>query len=267
MIEFWDSALVLLLLLGASALGMFMQPFLSERHRSRETVEVIQLVVTMLVTFAALVLGLLTTAAKVSFDTIGNDVRGLATDVIQLDRLLEEYGSGAEAARQTLRIYTAAAIASTWTEEPIPPGTDHPRSLPITATDAPIESTTLGDMLRHVEVQIRALRPPDAEHQRLVSDSLDQFERIAQRRWKLIEEAHSSISMPFYVVLVFWLAIVFASFGLSAPRNMLTFIVILMGGLSIASAVFVLIELDTPFVGLLTVPSQPMRDALAHLSR
>ena len=267
MIEFWDSALVLLLLLGASALGMFMQPFLSERHRSRETVEVIQLVVTMLVTFAALVLGLLTTAAKVSFDTIGNDVRGLATDVIQLDRLLEEYGSGAEAARQTLRIYTAAAIASTWTEEPIPPGTYYPAL----AAD---HRHRCADREHHAGRYAEACRSPDprppaarCEHQRLVSDSLDQFERIAQRRWKLIEEAHSSISMPFYVVLVFWLAIVFASFGLSAPRNMLTFIVILMGGLSIASAVFVLIELDTPFVGLLTVPSQPMRDALAHLSR
>ncbi len=104
-------------------------------------------------------------------------------------------------------------------------------------------------------------------HQRLVSDCLGQFQRVAQQRWKLIEEAHSSISLPFYVVLVFWLVIVFASFGLSAPRNALVFIMILMGGLSIASAVFVLLELDTPFVGLLTVPSQPMRDALAHLSR
>ena len=159
MIEFWDSALVLLLLLGASGLGLFVQPFLSDRHRSRETTEVIQLIVTMLVTFAALVLGLLTTSAKVSFDTVGNDVRGLATNVIQLDRLLEEYGPDADDARQTLRIYTAAAIASTWTKEPKPPGTYYPRELPITATDAPIESTTLGDVLRQVEVRIRALQP------------------------------------------------------------------------------------------------------------
>jgi prepilin signal peptidase PulO-like enzyme (type II secretory pathway) len=82
-------------------------------------------------------------------------------------------------------------------------------------------------------------------------------------RWKLIEEAHSSISDPFFVVLAFWLAIVFASFGLSAPCNLLSYLTILLGTLSITSVIFVILDLDTPFTGVFMVSSQPLGDALA----
>ena len=78
---------------------------------------------------------------------------------------------------------------------------------------------------------------------------------------------HLDLNAFFYVVLVFWLAVVFASFGLNAPRNLLSYITIALGGLSIASALFVILELDTPFEGLFTVSSRPMRDALTYLSR
>src|SRR5581483_5730149 len=126
-------------------------------------------------------------------------------------------------------------------------------------------STTLTEMLGRVEATIRALQPADALHRRLASDCLDRFERLEQQRWNLVAEAHGSISDPFYGVLVFWLVIVFASFGLSAPRSVLSFVTIGLGALSIASVLFVILDLDTPFSGLFVVPSAPMRAALAHL--
>ncbi len=267
MTELMDAGLLLLALLGASLFGVLMQPLLAERHRSRETVELIQLVITMLVTFAALVLGLLTTSVKASFDTISNDMRGYATDIIQLDRLLTEYGNGTDSIRQQLRSYTAAVIATTWVDKSQPTGIDYPKFPPRLPTDAALESSGLGRMLANIELRIRMLPAPDQMHQRLVADSLNQLAVMLQQRWKLIEEAHPSIAMPFYLVLIFWLVIVFASFGLSSPRNTLAATVILLGALSIASAIFVILELDTPFVGLITIPSQPMRDALAHLAQ
>jgi len=99
MSEAADAAIMLLILLGGSALGVFVRPFLSERHRSQETTDLIRLVVTMLVTFAALVLGLLTSSVKASFDGVDDDLRSFAIQVIQLDRSLRQYGSAAEAAR------------------------------------------------------------------------------------------------------------------------------------------------------------------------
>jgi hypothetical protein len=120
--EFWDAGLVLVALLGSSALGLFVRPLLSERHKSREVIEFVQLVVAMVMTFAALVLGLLTSSVKSSFDKVGNDLRTVAVELIQLDRSLREWGTETRPARELLRSYTAAAIATTWTGEPKPPG-------------------------------------------------------------------------------------------------------------------------------------------------
>jgi len=87
MTEFCDARLVLVILLGSSALGLYVRPLLSERHRSREVIEFVQLVVAMVMTFAALVLGLLTSSVKSSFDKVGNDLRAVAVELIQLDRI------------------------------------------------------------------------------------------------------------------------------------------------------------------------------------
>jgi len=261
-----DAAIVLVILLGGSALGLVIRPLLSERHRSREVIDFVQLVVAMLMTFAALVLGLLTSSVKSSFDKVGSDLRGLAIQMIQLDRSLREWGSEADPARTLLRTYTAGAIATTWTREPKPPGDDYPARIP-EGTRSFLEGTVTGDLLTRIELDIRQLEPHDAMHRRLLTTCIAQFERLMQTRWRLVEETGSSISVPFYVVLVFWLAIVFGSFGLTMPRNALSYTAIGLGAVSIASAMFVILELDTPFSGLFTVSSQPLRDALAHLSQ
>jgi hypothetical protein len=265
MAQVLDAALVLGILLGSTALGLFIRPLLSERHRSREAVDFVQLVVAMLMTFAALVLGLLTSSVKSSFDKVGNELRGLAVQLIQLDRSLREWGVETQPTRQLLRDYTAAAIATTWAREPKPPG-NYPTEVP-TGPASHLEGSAMTDMLTQIEIDIRQLEPHDPMHRRLATTCIAQFERLMQTRWRLIEESGSSISTPFYIVLVFWLAVVFASFGLNAPRNALSYTTILLGALSITSAIFVILELDSPFAGLFTVSSQPMRDALAHLSQ
>ncbi len=265
MIEFLESILLLVLLLAAAALGLFVRPLLSERHATRETFDLVRLVSTMLLTFAAIVLGLLTTSAKASFDQIGNDLRGLGIEVIELDRLLREYGSEAEPARELLRRYTDGVIATSWPEEtPLPAQL----ALPRTANPEPgslRESPDLGKLLNQMELHLRQLHPAGATQARLVSDALNAFQHLSQRRWKLIEEAHSSISTPFYAVLLFWLMVLFLTFGLSAPRNPLVYCMLGLGALSIASAIFVILDLDAPVGGLFSTSSEPLRVALAHL--
>jgi len=261
-----DAAVLLAILLGCCTLGILIRPFLAERHRSREVVEFVQLVVAMLMTFVALVLGLLTSSVKSSFDKVGNDLKGLSIQMIQLDRSLRVWGAETQPTRDLLRAYTAAAIATTWVREPKPPGDYYPTEVPTNAGSY-LESSVMGDMLTRIEVDIRQLEPRDQKQRRLLTTCIAQFERLMQTRRPLVEETGSSISLPFYVVLVFWLAIVFGGFGLTAPRNALSYTTIVLGGLSIVSAFFVIQELDTPFSGLFAVSSQPLRDALSHLSQ
>jgi hypothetical protein len=220
MAETASAAVVLVLLLGSSALGILVRPLLSERHRSLEMSDFLQFVATMLITSVALVLGLLTTSVKVSFDKVGNDLKGFSIAVIRLDQSLREWGSATEPERALL-----------------------------------------------CRLDLRRLDVQDPLHRRLAADCLIQLQRLMQLRWQLIEEGGSSITTPFYVIVVFWLVIVFASFGLTAPRNALSYTAIALGALSIASVIFVILELDTPFDGLIVVSSQPLRSALDHLDR
>ena len=68
-------------------------------------------------------------------------------------------------------------------------------------------------------------------------------------------------------MLVFWLAIIFASLGLFAPRNGTVYTIIFVCALSVATAIFLILEMDQPFEGLLQIPDAPLRSALAEMSR
>jgi hypothetical protein len=267
MTELETSVVVFFCLLAATGLGAFARPLLPEEHKAHETVQLLKLVVGTLVTFAALVLGLLTASSKTVFDTTTTDIRTYAAALIQLDNSLREYGPDADAARRILRAYTAAAIASTWAQEPPPPGDYYQKTLaPGSGTDN-LDSRTLGAMLERAQQNIRALKPPDQFHQKLADEALGQFDRLIRQRWKIVEEARGSASSPFDRILVFWLLVIFLCFGLIAPRNALALVLIMLGALSIASTVLAILDLDTPFTGAILVPSQSMRDALAYLNR
>jgi hypothetical protein len=96
--------------------------------------------------------------------------------------------------------------------------------------------------------------------------ALQQFGHLVDGRWKPLEDAHTSIPLPFFRVLEFWLLIVFATLGLIAPRNLLALARIVLAAVAIASVIFAIMEMDTPFTGRTTVSIAPMRDALARLS-
>ncbi|BDC37033.1 hypothetical protein [Paraburkholderia terrae] len=263
--ETLSALVVFALLLAGTGVGFFGKAYLPEEHRRHETLQLIQLVMTMLVTFAALVLGLLTASAKSSFDTVGNDFRSYAAELIQLDMALRQYGPEAQYPRTLLRAYTAAAIAATWPGED-PPSGDYPR-FKSDLSHEKLEGIGLGQMLNDAFVAVRKLQPTDSYQQHTQAECIARFERVIQARWTLIEEAHSSISKPFLTTLTFWLMIIFLCFGIVAPRNALALVMVMLGAVSIASAVYVIVDLDTPLTGPIVSSSLPMRDALAHLDR
>ena len=121
------STFYLFILLGvAAAFGFFVKTRLPERHRSRDSFELVQTSITLLVTFTAIVLGLLTNSVKSGFDSAYN-VRGrYAAALAQLDSCLDDYGPQTSPMRGQLRSYTAAVIASTWPDEPPPQGVSYP---------------------------------------------------------------------------------------------------------------------------------------------
>jgi hypothetical protein len=204
----------------------------------------------LIATITALVLGLLVASAKSSFDAQRSGLVQLAANVVFLDRILAHYGAEAKEAREQLRSAVADLLDRTWPEA-------GSRSGQLTA---PGEYESVYDT-------IQALAPLSEAQRSLQAAALKTGGDIAQARWLLFAQKGSSIPVPFLVVLVFWLAILFASFSLFARPNATVVATLLICALSVASAVFLILELDRPFEGLLKIPSDPLRGALDQLGR
>ena len=226
--------------------------------------ELVQVAITLLVTFAAIVLGLLTTSVKAGFDAAADARGAYAGQLAQMDRCLRDYGPETQHIRGQLRGYVAAVIASTWPNEPAPTGVSYPDMSKIPHLG---ESSVLGNIMNDIGLEIHALKPADQFHQSLLSDCGRQFSELVKGRWTVIEGIRGSISTPFYWVLVFWFVVLFASFGVIAPPNAMSVTVIFLSAISVAVAMFVILDMDLPYGGLFGIPSTSMRNALADMMR
>jgi len=113
--------------------------------------------------------------------------------------------------------------------------------------------------------KIDALTPQNDNQRALRSQAETMALDVGRTRLLLFEHLGASIPVPFLVVLVTWLCIIFASFGLFAPRNATVVAVLCVCALSVAGAIFLILELDRSFEGLLQVSGAPLRAALAQL--
>ncbi len=251
---------IFLLLLCTSGIGMALRPRLRDKHLASDTVDHVRLVVSILVTLTALVLGLVLTNVKSSFDTFDSRMRAFAGDLSNLDIHLQEYGDEAKPIRAMLREYVAAAIADSWRDEPQPTGV-YPRFSPSSG----VERRELGVLLVKIDMAIHKLDPPDGFHQRLTQSLSNQVDEALAARRRVIETAHDTITWPLMVAICAWLAVVFGVFGLLAPRNAVVHLTIVICALCVASAIFLIDDFDSPFNGLLQVSSDSMRDTLSHI--
>jgi hypothetical protein len=249
---------------GSASFGFFIHSRLSETHRSPESIALVQLTITLLVTFTAIVLGLLTTSVKAGFDTAYNARGDDAAQLAQLDRCLRDYGPETEPIRVQLRGYVAAVIASTWPDEPRPVGVNFPDPDKMPRLG---ESPLLSDVLSEVGRGVRGLKPGDSYHSTQMGACVGEYGDLLNARWKVIEGARPSFTPPFYWVLVIWLSILFGSFGLTARPNAMVGTITVLSALSIAIAVFVILDMDEPYGGLFGVPSTAMRNALNDMMR
>jgi hypothetical protein len=90
---------------------------------------------------------------------------------------------------------------------------------------------------------------------------------LAQTRWFLIEQEQNQLPLPLLIILVFWLSLLFASFGLFTPTNATALIVLFLGACALSAAIYLVLELDRPLEGLIKVSDAPLRNALQHLNQ
>jgi len=234
-------------------LGMFLRYRLPAHHLRESSKDVIKLGIGLVATMTALVLGLLIATAKSSFDTQDEAIKHTSAKILLFDHLLSIYGPETQETRDLLRRIVAARVNATWPED----------RFQDVKLDVP-ESTvaTYG-----IEARILQLSPNNDAQRWLQTEALRIGTDITETRWFLLGSQGRSISLPFLVVVVFWLTIIFGSFGLIAPRNATVIAFLFLCALSVTASIFLILEMDQPFEGLIRVSSTPLRYTLSHLGQ
>jgi hypothetical protein len=246
------SLLVFALIFGGALIGVVVRPLLSEEHLRPDSKDVVKMTTGLIGTLAALVLGLLIASAKSSFDQKTTQVRQMTATIILLDDLLMQYGPEATHLRNLLRQSIQPLANRIWHEEQVPTG-------------RPVRFESSAESLAF-ENELERLSPANATQRSLQSRAIQAFTEAAQIRLQLFAQTGGSIPVPFLVILVFWLCAIFLSFTLFARTNLIVMAALFVGALSFACAIFLVLELDDPFTGLMGISSIILRSALLPLT-
>ncbi len=251
MITALTAAILFIGLVGVALLGRRVRRYLPEDHLSADSKDAVKLAMGLVATMTALLLGLLISSAKGTYDTVRSEVMQMVSKVEFLDRVLALYGPEAATARGELRDGVADAVRRMWPEE---------RSGP--AQLAPNEQ--MGDAFY---VAVHHLSPHDDSQRALKTEAATLMVDLGQLRSLLQVQAIPSISRPLLIALVSWLVVIFLGFSVVAPPNATTTLALVASAFSVACAVFLILELDHPLGGLIRIPSEPMINVLSHLAK
>jgi hypothetical protein len=242
--------------LGAALLGIMVRAALPPAHLSKESQDVVRLGMGLVATMTALLLGLVTAAAKGSFDSQDLAIKNAAAGMLSLDRLLARYGPETQPIREEFRGLVQARFDEIWPSS----GTQ--------ASGFTLQTRVQGKPAAEaVEDKILQLAPQTDTQRWLKSEALKLTEEVLRTRWRLLSNAGGSVPRTFLIVVIFWLSMTFGSFGLAAPRNATVVTVFVISTLSVAAAVFLILELDAPFDGVIKISSEPFRYAIANLGK
>ncbi len=245
------SLMVAACLAAGVLLGVGLQRILPRHHLSTESRDVVKLGMGLTASTSALVLALLVASAKSSYDTQKSELTDLSTKIILLDRILAQYGPETHEARDLLQHTVSDFFNRIWPKD----GASAPQ----------LDPAASGREL--VYSRLQDLSPGNEAQRSLKAQALNLAFDLGKARWLLFEQRGSSVPTVFLVVFVFWLSVLFASFSLFAPTNITVLVTLFVCALSVANTIFLILELDRPFEGLIRISGEPLRLALAHLGQ
>jgi hypothetical protein len=236
---------------GGALLGMFLRATVPGHHLSQDSKDIVKVAMGLIATMAALILGLLVASAKGSYDTEKNEVIQIAAKIAYLDRVLANYGPETAKTRELLRRAVERALDVMW-----PDGKSQHAQLDPGASGAEALHSSIQKLSPQNDVQVS-----------LKSQAVGIATDLGQLRWLMFEQTETSISMALLIVVISWLAIIFVSFGLFAPSNVTVIAALILAALSVSGAVFLILELDEPFDGVIRISNKPMHSVLSHLGK
>jgi hypothetical protein len=236
---------------GGALFGMFLRTVLPEHHLNDDSKDVVKLGMGLVATMSALVLSLLISSAKSSFDAQNAEITDASARIILLDRTLALYGPQTKELRGLLRGSIAHTFERLWPKD--------------RAKASALDEPSLG--MESLYVSLQGMSPKDDSQRAIRTQALNMLVALGQMRWLMYEQQSTSISMPLLIILVSWVTTLSISFGIFAPRNGTVVASLFVSSLSVAAAIFLILEFYKPWGGLIHLSSAPMRVALEHLGQ
>src|SRR5438045_1452575 len=238
-------------LVGVILVGARLRRLIPAEHLNTESKDAVKLALGLVATMTAILLGLLISSAKNAFDTARSEVIQMSAKVALLDRVLVLYGPETAEARRALRDTIDEGVRRTWPTERSQQARLDPNQ-------------QMGDA---VYVAISRLAPQSEAQRALKTQAASFMVQLAELRSLVQAQAVSSVSKPLLIALILWLVVIFFGFSLLAPSTATSTFALIAGAFSVACAVFIILELDHPFAGVIRIPSDPMINTLRDLAK
>jgi hypothetical protein len=244
------STVVFASVFGGALIGMLIRAILPEQHLISDSKDVVKLGMALVSTMAAIALGLLISSAKSSYDAQAAELTEMSAKIALLDRVLAHYGEETGEIRGLLHSSVADTLDRLW-----------PQSQDTTRMGAPTGGAEI------LFDKMQELSPKDDKQRLLQAQAVTLILDLGRMRWLQFAQGTAAVSMPLLVVLVFWLTTLFIGFGIFAPANSTVVASLFVSSLSVSAAILLILELYTPYSGLIRVSSAPLRAALSQLGR
>ncbi len=242
------SLVVLAIVFGGAMLGMALSRRLPDHYLTPDSIAHVKIAASLLTSMFALLLSLQLSSGKSAFDQQEREVSVMASKLTLLDRTLFRYGPAATEARAVLRSSVADMLNRGWPQERLQPPDLEPRT----------GGEIIVDKIQELTPENEAQRAEKAEALSIVID-------LGELRWLATSKVRSSTSIPLMIVEIGWATIAFLSFGIFAPRNLMVVASLFIYTCAVAAGFFLIVEMTTPFDGLIRASSVPLREALARL--
>ena len=242
------SSTIFVVVFGGALAGMHLRRVLPDGLLGPEAKDVIRLATGLLVTMTALVLGMLVSTANSSYQDRKNELAEMGSNFVLVDSLLASYGPDAKAIRIELRDLAEKGLNRVW------------------PSDAPQGSLQPPNNGQFFYDHVRSLVPKDDTQAAVKASVISASVSLRHTYWLMfLGTEQNSLSIPLLLVVVSWLTVIFISFGLFAPGNKVVVVTLVACALAVSAAVFIIMEMYTPFSGIMRISSAPLRNALSMM--
>jgi hypothetical protein len=241
--------MIFAIVFGGAIVGMGLRRRLPPEHLGSDAKETVRLATGLIVTMTGLVLGMLVSSAKGYYDNQKNVVAQMSSQVILLNALLLDYGPETKSLRKVTHEFVEDAVDRVWPKE--------------RSGSSQLKPADNG---QRINEELDRLVPKDERQAATKGQIVSAIRNMRTAYWLMfLESEQASISIPMLLLVTSWLVAIFVSFGMFAPSNTTVQMTLLVCAVAVSGAIFVIMEMYSPFSGVLRISPVPVHDALNQM--